>query len=140
MGKFASFFFGETYVIFMLFFLYIIFFIPKYLTDMCLLCANVGPMRPVDYARNRHRPRLGAIPAAAWGPTIVGELLSGEAERVLRRIEQNFTSLTCTVPMAEIEDLPPSMQPHVVGAPQTWVRLFRCLENVVHQYNRAHRP
>jgi hypothetical protein len=65
---------------------------------------------------------------------------SGEAERVLRRVERNFTSLTRTVPMVEIEDLPPSMQPHVVGAPRTWVRLFRHLANVVDHYNRAHRP
>jgi hypothetical protein len=47
MGKFASFFFFffcETYVIFMLFFFIYIFFIPEYLTDMCLLCADVGPV------------------------------------------------------------------------------------------------
>jgi hypothetical protein len=48
MGKFTSlfccFFFCETYVIFMLLLLYIIFFIPEYLTDMCLLCADVGPV------------------------------------------------------------------------------------------------
>jgi hypothetical protein len=107
---------------------------------MCLLCADVGPVRPADYARNRRRPRPGAAPAAAGGPTTAGELPAGEAERVLRRVERNFTSLTRTVPMAEIEDLPPSMQPHVVGAPRTWVRLFRRLENVVDHYNRAHRP
>jgi hypothetical protein len=108
----------------MLFFIYIIFFIPEHLTDMCLLCADVGPVRPVDYARNRRRPRPGAAPAAAGGPTVAGELPAGEAERVLRRVERNFTSLTRTVPMAEIEDLPPSMQPHVVGAPRTWVQAF----------------
>jgi hypothetical protein len=60
------------------------FFIPEHLTDMCLLCADVGPVRPVDYARNRRRPRPGAAPAAAGGPTAVGELPAGEAERVLR--------------------------------------------------------
>ena len=48
--------------------------------------------------------------------------------------------LTLTVLIAEIEDLPPSMQPHVVGAPQTWVRLFRRLARAVDDYNRAHRP
>jgi hypothetical protein len=79
------------------------------LTNICLLCANVGPMQPVNYARNRRRPRLGAAPVAAGGPAAVGELLAREAERVLRRVERNFTSLTHTVPMAEIEDLPPSM-------------------------------
>jgi hypothetical protein len=62
--------------------------------------------------------------AAAGGPVAVGELPASEAERVLRRVERNFTSLTRTVPMVEIEDLPPSMQPHVVGAPQTWVHGF----------------
>jgi hypothetical protein len=113
---------------------------PEYLTDMCSLCADVGPVRPADYARNRRRPRPGAAPAAAGGPTVAGDLPAGEAERVLRRVERNFTALTRTVPMAEIEDLPPSMQPHVVGAPRTWVRLFRRLANAVDQYNRAHRP
>jgi hypothetical protein len=68
----------------MLFFIYIIFFIPEYLIDMCLLCADVGPVQPVDYARNKSRPRLGAAPAIAGGPTAVGELPAGEAERVLR--------------------------------------------------------
>ena len=77
---------------------------------------------------------------AAGGETIAGNLPVGEAERVLRRVEQNFTALTRTVPMAEIEDLLPSMQTHVVGAPRTWVRLFRRLAHVVDDYNRAHRP
>jgi hypothetical protein len=95
------------------------FFIPKYLTDICLLCADVGPMQPTDYARNRHHPQPGDTPTTTGGLAAVGELLAGEAERVLRRVEQNFSSLTCTVPMEEIEDLPPSMQPHVVGAPRT---------------------
>jgi hypothetical protein len=113
---------------------------PEYLTDMCSLCADVGPVQPVDYARNMRRPRPGATPAAAGGPAVEGDLLVGEAERVLRRVERNFTALTCTVPMAEIEDLPPSMQPHVVGPPRTWVRLFLRLANAVDQYNRAHRP
>jgi hypothetical protein len=42
--------------------------------------------------------------------------------------------------MAEIEDLPPSMQPHVVGAPWTWVRLIRHLSHAVDDYNRSHKP
>jgi hypothetical protein len=54
---------------------------------MCLLCADVGPVRPVDYARNMRRPRPGAAPATAGGPTVAGELPAGEAERVLRRVE-----------------------------------------------------
>jgi len=94
---------------------------PEYLTGKRLLHADVGPVRPVDYAWNRHCPRPEAAIAVAEGATIVGNLLAGEAERVLRRVERNFTALTRTVLMAEIEDLPPSMQPHVVGAPRTWV-------------------
>jgi hypothetical protein len=77
--------------------------------DMCSFCADVGPVQSVDYARNRRHPQLGASPAAVGGPVVAGDLPSGEAERVLRRVEHNFTALTCTVPMAEIEDLPPSM-------------------------------
>jgi hypothetical protein len=45
-----------------------------------------------------------------------------------------------TVLMVEIKDLPPSMQPHVVGAPRMCVRLFRHLANYVDHYNRANRP
>jgi hypothetical protein len=65
-----------------------------------LLYADVGPVRPTDYAQNRHRPWPEAASAAAGGATVVGNLPAGEAERVLRRIEWNFTALTCTVPMA----------------------------------------
>jgi hypothetical protein len=128
----------ERWVSFLfVFFIYTIFFIPENLTNMCLLCADVGLVRPTDYARNMRHPR----PEAAGGPTTTaGELLASEAERVLRQVEGNFTSLTRTVPMAEIEDLPPSMQPHIVGEPRMWVHLFRHLENVVDHYNRAHRP
>jgi hypothetical protein len=105
-----------------------------------VLHADVGPVRPVDFARNRRRPRLEAAVVAARGAAVAGNLLAGEAERDLRRIERNFTELTLTVPMAEIEDLPPSMQTHMVGVPRTWVRLFRRLGRAVHDYNRAHRP
>ena len=108
--------------------------------DMCSLCADVGPVRPADYVRNRRRPRPRVAPAAARGPVVAGDIPTGEAERVLRRVEHNFTVLTRTVPMVEIEDLPPSMQPHVVGAPWTWVRLFRRLVNAVDQYNRVDKP
>jgi hypothetical protein len=100
-------------------YIYHFFFVmPEYLTDMCSLCPDVGPMRPADYARNMRHPRLGAT------PTTAGDLPAKEAERVLRRVERNFTVLTRMVPMAEIEDPPPSMKPHVVGAPRMWVRLF----------------
>jgi hypothetical protein len=94
---------------------------PEYLTGKHLLHVDVGTVRPSDYARNKRHPWPEAVVAAAGGAIIVGNLPAGEAERVLRRVEQNFTALTRTVPMAEIEDLPPSMQPHVVGAPWTWV-------------------
>jgi hypothetical protein len=104
---------------------------PEYLTDIRLLHVDVGPVRPADYAWNRHHPRPRAAATATGGPVVAGDLPAGEAERVLRRVERNFTALTCIVPMAEIEDLPPSMQPHVVGAPRTWVRLFRCLAHFV---------
>jgi hypothetical protein len=107
---------------------------------MCLLCANVGLVQPIDYVRNKHRPQPGATPVAVGGPTTVGELLASEADRVLRRVERNFTLLTRIVPMAEIEDMPPYMQPHVVGEPRTWVRFFQCLENAFDHYNRAHTP
>ena len=70
-----------------------------------LLLADVGPVRPADFARNRHRPRLEATAAIAGGEAVAGNLPAGEAERVLRRVERNFTVLTHTVPMAEIEDL-----------------------------------
>jgi hypothetical protein len=113
---------------------------PEYLTGIRLFHADVGPVRPTDYAQNRHCPWLEAATATARGATVAGNLPVGEAERVLRRVEQNFTALTRIVPMAEIEDLSPSMQPHVVGAPWTWVRLFRHLAYAVDYYNRAHRP
>ena len=94
---------------------------PEYLMGKFLFHADVGPVRPIDYARNRCRPRPEAAAAVAGGVAIAGNLPTGEAERVLRRIERNFTALTRTVLMAEIEDLPPSMQTHVVGVPRTWV-------------------
>jgi hypothetical protein len=105
-----------------------------------VLLADVGPVRPADFARNRRRPRPEAAAAAARGVAVAGNPPAGEAERCLRRVERNFTELTRTVPMIEIEDLPPSMQTHLVGLPRTWVRLFRRLGRAVHEYNRAHRP
>jgi hypothetical protein len=82
---------------------------PEYLTGIHLLHVDVGPMRVADYARNRHCPRPEAAAAAIGGPAVAGNLPVGEAERVLRRVEQNFTALTCTVLMVEIEDLSPFM-------------------------------
>jgi hypothetical protein len=52
---------------YVVFYIYHFFYIPEYLTDMCLLCADVGPVRPTDYARNRRRPRPEAAPAAQGG-------------------------------------------------------------------------
>jgi hypothetical protein len=86
-----------------------------------VLHADVGPVRPADFARNRRRPRPEAAAAAARGVAVAGNPPAGEAERALRRVERNFTELTHTVPMIEIEDLPPSMQTHMVGLPRTWV-------------------
>jgi hypothetical protein len=105
-----------------------------------VLLADVGPVRPTNFARNRHRPRPETAAVAARGVAVVGNPLVGEAERALVRIERNFTELTRTVPMIEIEDLSPSMQTHMVGLPRTWVRLFRRLGRAVYDYNRAHRP
>jgi hypothetical protein len=99
--------------------------------DMFSLCAHVGPVRPTDYVRNRRHPRPGAAPTTAGGPIVARDLPAMEAKRVLRRVERNFTALTHMVSMAEIEDLPPSMHPHIVGAPRIWVQLFRRLANDV---------
>ena len=105
-----------------------------------VLHADVGPVRPANFVRNRCRPRPEAAAAAARGVAVAGNPPAGEAERALRQIEQNFTELTRTVPMIEIEDMPIPMQRHMVGLPQTWVRLFRQLGQAVRDYNRAHRP
>jgi hypothetical protein len=49
-----------------------------------LLHADVGSVRPTDYARNRRRPRPEAAAVTAGGATVAGNLPAGEAERVLR--------------------------------------------------------
>jgi len=105
-----------------------------------VLHADVGPVWPANFARNRRRPQPEAAAATARGVAVAGNPPAGEAERALRQIEQNFTELTRTVPMIEIEDMPIPMQRHMVGLPRTWVRLFRRLGRAVHEYNRAHRP
>lgn len=108
---------------------------------MYLLCTDAGPVRPTDFARSRRRPRPEATPTVAVGPVATtGGPPTGEAERVLRWVERNLTAPTRTMPMAEIEDLLPSMQPHVVGVPRTWVQLFRRLANTVVHYGKANRP
>ena len=57
---------------------------PEYLTGKRLLHADVGPVRPVDYALNRHRPRSEVAAATFGGPAVAGNLPVGEAEKVLR--------------------------------------------------------
>jgi hypothetical protein len=101
--------------------------------------ADVGPVRPANFARNRRRPRPETLAAAARG-AVAGNPTLAEAERALVWIERNFTELTRTVPMIDIEDMPPSLQTHMVGLPQSWVRLFRRLGRAVHDYNMAHQP
>jgi hypothetical protein len=108
---------------------------------MYMLYTDVGPVRLINFSRTRRHPRLEEVPTTAVRPaTAAGGPLVVEAERVLRRVERNLTALTRAVPMDEIEDLLPSMQPHVVGVPQTCVQLFRHLENVVVHYGRDNRP
>jgi hypothetical protein len=92
-----------------------------------VLLVDVGPVRPANFAQNRHHPRPETAAATARGVVAAGNPPAGEAERALGWIERNFTELTHKVPMIEIEDLPPSMQTHMVGLPQTRVRLFRHL-------------
>jgi hypothetical protein len=86
-----------------------------------VLHADVGPVRPAKFARNRRRPRPEAAAAAARGVEVAGNPPTGQAERALRQIEQNFTELTRTVPMIEIEDMPIPMQGYMVELPRTWV-------------------
>jgi hypothetical protein len=57
---------------------------PDYLMGERLLHVDVGPVRPVDYAWNRRRPRSKVAVAAAGGEAVVGNLPIGEAKRVLR--------------------------------------------------------
>jgi hypothetical protein len=120
----------QSYLIFMLF-LYISFFLyirvsDRYVSVMCRCGASASSGLCEDQATSSTRGHTATV----GGPAAVGGPPAGEAERVLRWVEWNLTSLTRTVPMAEIEDLPPSMQPHVVGVPRTWVHLFRHLENM----------
>jgi hypothetical protein len=58
-----------------------------------VLRADVGPVRPADYAWNRRRPWPEAATAAARGVAVARNLPAGEVERVLRWIERNFTAL-----------------------------------------------
>jgi hypothetical protein len=108
---------------------------------MYLLCTDVGLVHPIDFSRTSRCPQPEAEPTVTTGPAAVaGGPPAGEAERVLRRVEWNLTTLTRAVPMVEIEDLPPVMQPHVVRVPQTWVQLFRHMENTVFHNGRENKP
>jgi hypothetical protein len=83
----------------------------------------VGPVRPIDFSKTRWCPQPEAVPATVFGPTVVAAVVGGpsvkEAEIFLRQVERNLTALTHVVPMAEIEDLPRLMKPHVFGVPWT---------------------
>jgi hypothetical protein len=74
-----------------------------------LLCTYVGLVRPTKLSRTQRRPRTEAGPTIVKGPSAAGGPPSREANKVLRRVEHNLTTLTHTIPMDEIEDLPPSM-------------------------------
>jgi hypothetical protein len=50
-----------------------------------------------------------------------------------------LTALTRPMSMEEIDDLPPTMKPHVVGVPRTWVQLLCHLVNIVVHYSRDNR-
>jgi hypothetical protein len=124
------------------FFLYISFLcILEYLKIVYLLCTDVGLVHPTDFLRTRCRPQPKERPATTVEPTtVVGGPPARDAERVLRQVEWNLTTLTHIVPIVEIKDLSPSMKPHVVWVPWTLVQLFQHLVNVIVHYVRANRP
>jgi hypothetical protein len=62
-----------------------------------------------DFSRNRCHPRPEVGLAVVGGMVDVGGPPSGEADRVLRRVERNRIDLTRAIPMVEIENLPPTM-------------------------------
>jgi hypothetical protein len=69
----------------------------------------VGPIQPTYFSRTRHCPQPEARPVGAGGPTTVGGPPIGEVERVLRQVERNLTTLSLSIPMVDIEDIPPYM-------------------------------
>lgn len=85
----------------------------------------MGPVRPDRFPRHRGH-RRDAEGAAA------------ETERVLHAVQRNLVRLTHEVPMIDIEDLPEEMQSRMVGVPQDWVRLFRCVANALVYFLAAH--
>ena len=82
-------------------------------------------MRPDGFPRHGRRGR-GAEEAAA------------DAERTLNNVQRHLARLSYQVSMAEIEDLPPDMQRHVVGMPRDWVCVFRRVATAIVSYLAAH--
>ena len=66
--------------------------------------ADVGPQWPEGSPHHRWRGR---------GDDITGV----DVERTLQSIHTNFVRMTHTVPMAQVEDFPETMQRQVVGVP-----------------------
>jgi hypothetical protein len=64
--------------------------------------------------------------------------MGGQAKRVLQNMQGNLSRLTQTIPMVQVEDLPETMQRQVVGVPRAYIRLFRCLTNVIVCYHDTH--
>ena len=62
-------------------------------------------------------------------------MIDGDAERILKNVQGNLSRLNHRILMVQVEDLPDTMQRHVVGVPRPWVRLLKCLENTVVCYN-----
>jgi hypothetical protein len=56
LGILCFFFFFQIYLIFYVFYIYHFLYIPEYLKIKYVLCADVGPVHPMDFARNRQRP------------------------------------------------------------------------------------
>ena len=54
-----------------------------------------------------------------------------DVERTLQRIHTNFVRLTHRVPMAQVKELPKTMQHQVEGVPQAWMWLFQRLARAV---------
>ena len=89
--------------------------------------ADVGPQWPEGFPCHKRRGR---------GDDITGV----DAERMLQSIHTNFVRLTHRVPMAQVEDLPESMQRQVVGVPRAWVWLFRRLARAVVTFHDQNPP
>jgi hypothetical protein len=88
------------------------------MTLMYILCRYVGLVHLVDFSRTMQSLRLEVGQAATIGlTTSTGGPPAVEAERVLRWVERNLTTLTHVIPMEEIEDLQPVMKTHIVGVP-----------------------